>query len=383
MELHLLLSFIFRQDASFEVDFIPLLASLGLIVLFYFFRERKNQFVIPHLHYSNIKSFDTKNYLSEIGINLPQNILMLSFLFLLFAWSDPRFLIAKHRENSLNEPPKSSVEGLAIYLVLDQSGSMAEEISYGGGTKVNLLKRVTKQFIAGDPQTGLEGRPNDMIGLIVFARGAHVLSPLTLDHTALLSELATFAPIAEKEQDGTSIGYAIFKTASMIAATKHYAQGLIEKGEPAYTIKNTMMILITDGMQDPNPLDKGKRLRNMDIPEAAAYAKSQGVRLYIVNVEPRMALDEFEPHRHVMQRAAELTGGKFYLVDATTNLEKIYKDIDSLEKSEVPAALQKLDKDRRPDLYRRLSFSPYLISLGLLLLLFNIVLEALVFRRIP
>jgi Ca-activated chloride channel family protein len=350
------------------------------VLLFYFLAKWRKTFTSPALYFSDIESLKTAN--SPRWISLPRSLAFLSLFTFLLAFIDPHLFLDK-QANSAQNPPYPT-QGLAIYLVLDQSGSMAEEVITAKGTmkKVDLLKLVTKQFIEGDSRTGLAGRPNDLIGLMAFARGAHVLSPLTLDHAAILSQLSTFAPVGDNDQDGTSIGYAIFKTASMIAATRHYAQELIEKGEPAYTIKNTVMILITDGMQDPNPLDKGKRLRNMDIPEAAAYAKEQGIRLYIVNVEPKLAMEEYEANRHIMQRAAELTGGKFFMVDHQTHLEKIYRDIDTLEKSSLPEN-QILDKNLRPDLYQRLSFYPYLIAMGLFFLLLSIILDSTILRRIP
>lgn len=364
-----------------EIDPWATLAAIVATLLFYFLAKWKKNFAHPALYFSDIKSLGLETNLWRPS--LPRQLALLSLASFLLAFMDPHLFIDRkdNRPQELSHP----AQGLAIYLVLDQSGSMAEDVLTARGIvkKVDLLKLVTRQFIEGDPQTGLSGRPSDLIGLIAFARGAHVLSPLTLDHDAILSQLSKFAPIGDTDQDGTSIGYAIFKTASMIAATKHYAQELIEKGEPAYTIKNTVMILITDGMQDPNPLDKGKRLRNMDIPEAAAYAKEQGIRLYIVNVEPKMAMEEYEPNRHIMQRAAELTGGKFFMVDHQTHLEKIYRDIDALEKSTLPENQAILNKNQRPDLYRRLSFYPYLIALGLLSLLFSIILDTTILRRIP
>jgi len=350
----------------------------------YYLWKRKRAFEEPYFYFSDLNALMGDLTPVARWAGLPKNLLFLALILFALACLDPRLYIDRHLKDQPDQPIKSPVEGIAIYLVLDQSGSMAETISSGrnGVRKVDLLRQVTRQFISGDPQTGLKGRPNDMIGLIAFARGAHVLSPLTLDHAALLTKLATFGPIGVKDQDGTSIGYAIFKTANMIAATNHYAKELIDKGEPAYTIKSTIMILITDGMQDPNPLDKGKRLRNIDVPEAAAYAKEQGVRLYIVNVEPKLATEEFSAYRHVMQRAAELTGGKFFMVDSTTYLEGIYRDIDQLEKTDIPQENQ-LDKEQRPDLYRRLSFYPFLIGSGLLLLFLSIVLESTLFRKVP
>lgn len=387
MSSHALLGIVSWSDISFGISLKSLLTILVGSVLFYFLQQWRKGFAESCIYFSDVPAFGTGGKKAKLA-DLPKALVWTSFIAFALAFLDPHFLIDRHSEKSLKDSGASSpVEGIAIYLVLDQSGSMAEEVSAGRRrviSKIDLLKQVTKQFISGDAETGLKGRPNDLIGLIAFARGAHVLSPLTLDHAAVLNELASFAPIGERDQDGTSIGYAIFKTANMIAATKHYAQELVEKGEPAYSIKSTVMILITDGMQDPNPLDKGKRLRNMDIPEATAYAKEQGIRLYIVNVEPKMTTEEFAPYRHIMQRAAGLTGGKFYMVDSTTNLEEIYRDIDNLEKSALPQDQQaQFSKDLRPDLYRRISFYPYLVAIGLLMLFCSFVLESTLFRRIP
>lgn len=362
-----------------SIDFQAFLLALAAILLFYFLWRRRRHFAEPHLYFSDIDVLTKEAGRSQWG-RVPQALLWTSLGAFALAFIDPHRFVEKPQPPEKEFSSKSPTEGIAIYLVLDQSGSMFEESGRRRRTKIDLMKEVTKEFVAGDQTVGLAGRPNDMIGLISFARGAQVLSPLTLDHAAILQKLSELAPVEERDQDGTSIGYAIFKTANMIAATRHYAQELIEKGEPAYTIKNSVMILVTDGLQDPNPLDKGKRLRNMDIREAAEYAKEQGIRLYIVNVEPKLATEEFAPHRRLMQRSAELTGGKFYTVDSASNLEAIYSDIDKLEKSELPEDVQ---KGRQPDRYRRISYYPYLIAIGLCALFAALLLETTVLRRIP
>lgn len=364
---------------GFELDWKAAALLLLLGIAFYFLMRWKKGFVLPSLYFSHVTPFVAT--LKTKGARLPEVLAFFSLLTFSLAFLDPHFFFEKQETPDAIQDP---TEGIAIYLILDQSGSMKEEVLTAKGSmrKVDLLKLVTKQFILGDSQQGLYGRPHDMIGLIYFARGAHVLSPLTLDHASVLSQLANFAPVAQRDQDGTSIGYAIYKTANMITATKHYAQELIDKGEPAYTIKSTVMILITDGMQDPNPLDKGKRLRNMDIPEAAAYAKKQGIRLYIVNVEPKLSTEEYSANRNIMRRAAESTGGQFFMVDHTTSLEKIYQGIDSLEKSALPSP-HTFDKDLRPDLYERFSLFPYLIAISLMSLLASIALDTTILRRIP
>lgn len=373
-------------SVSFAVDFSAFIVVIGVLILLFFLLRWRRQFVPPYLAFPDIK-----NLYSARKIKWPQRLLWLSLAAFLFAYINPHLFIEKPLKGGDHLPPRYPSEGIAIYLVLDQSGSMAEKVmardSSGGRihlSKIDLVKMMSKKFILGDSQMGLEGRPNDMIGLVFFARAARVISPLTLDHEQLLQALNKFTVIGNKDQDGTSIGYALFKTVNLLVATRHFNQELIDKGEPSYTINSSVIILLTDGLQDPNPLDKGKRLRNMDVPEAAAFAKEQNIKLYIANVDPEMSTEKYLPYKHIMQRAAESTGGKFFMVDDATSLSQIYQEIDKLEKSVFPNPAQILEsKAERPDIYQRVSFSIYFIALGLVCLMLGIILDTIVFKRIP
>lgn len=371
---------------SFQFDLKALVIVVAAAALFYLLGRWKRNFITPCFYFPDVNSLVAGTGRSK-WTQVPNTLFYLALLMFACAFIDPRFYTEAMRAEGQGAERRLPVEGIAIYFVLDQSGSMVEEVYAGGGRrvrKIDLLKDLTKKFIEGDSTLGLRGRPNDMIGLVFFARAARVQAPLTLDHTAILQQLSHFSQVPERDQDGTSIGYAIFKTANMIAATRHYAQELSKEGKPAYTIKNSVMILVTDGLQDPNPLDKGKRLRNMDVPEAAAYAKEQGIHLYIVNVEPKLSTEEFAPYRHIMQRAAAVTGGKFYMVDNRANLGEIYQEIDRLEKSVLPEeARPGADKDLRPDLYRRISLFVYFLFAGIITLLAALVLDITILRRVP
>lgn len=381
--MHLLFSAI-----PFRIDTVSLMVLTAACALIFVFKHLRTRFEPPLIRFSETvapRTFSLKHRWRGFA-QILQWVALAAFA---LAWLDPRWYHELPQETKAGKrlPQTAPVEGIAIYLVLDQSGSMRESVPTGrrrSTVKIDLLKTVTKQFIEGDAALGLEGRPQDMIGLVSFARGAQVLSPLTLDHAAVLQELSRLKPVGEREHDGTSIGYAIYKTASLIAATRHYADELVAKGEPPYTIKSSVIVLITDGMQDPNPLDKGKRMRNIDVPEAAAFAKEQNVKLYIVNVDPKLATEEFAPYRHIMQRAAASTGGKFYMVDETGNLANIYQEINRLEKSVLPSTVKtEASYEQRPDLYQTVSFYPYLIFAGLVALFLSAMMECLVLRRVP
>lgn len=318
----------------------------------------------------------------------PRYLLLAALSLFLAAALNPRLHTKKSPEEiepSNNAP--APVEGIAIYLVLDQSGSMEEkaQISSIGGrvttTKLALLKQMTKAFIQGDAEAGLGGRPNDMIGLVAFARSAQVLSPLTLDHQVLLDKLDKLGIMRIKDQDGTGIGYAIYKAANLIAATRHFAENLRGKGKPAYDIKDAVMILVTDGMQDPNPLDQDNRYRWMDPEQAAAFAKDQKIRLYVVNIDPQFTKPEWEANRKQMQRVAEVTGGRFYALSTTSNIAEIYKEIDKLAASTLPASAIAVDASKNH--YHVVKLFPYLIAAGMIMFAAALVLQATWLRVMP
>jgi len=373
-------------NVIFSLDYFALVLLFLFSVVFFLFLYLGCSYKNPQLFFSLLNSFPIE-YVSwrQRLSGLPRYLLIGAFLLFGLAFIDPHLLIEIKEKKPPLQQKNIPTEGLAIYFVLDQSGSMNEKIQGKSVTKIDLLKQFTQAFIKGDPSLGLRGRSSDMIGLVAFARGVQILSPLTLDHVQILSQLAKLDVVRKEDQDGTSIGYAIFKTANLIAATRHFAEDLAGAGTtPPYTIKGAVMILVTDGFQSPSPLDQGKRLRNIDLLEAAEYAKQQNVKIYIVNVEPRLATDqEFVPYRKIMQQTAETTGGRFYMVDSSVSLGKIYADIGRLEKSTFFAESGNIRPLQMLHFYNRVSFYPYLVAAGMALLFASMLLSGTVLRKVP
>lgn len=372
-------------NTIFEIDRFACLLLLGFAAFLWLLHRWAKGFSSPRLLYSSMADFQMPHISwREYFSHLPRYLLIASLILFGAAFIDPHVLIKKTKiEETPLRKTNMPTEGIAMYLVLDQSGSMGEK-AHGSQTKMDLLKSLTSEFVKGNPAAGLQGRPSDMIGLVSFARGASVLVPLTLDHEEILKKLAKLEVVRSEEEDGTSIGYAIFKTANLIAATRHFAEDLAENGKPAYTIKSAVIILVTDGFQSPSPLDKDKRLRNIDLVEAAEYAKQENIKLYIINVEPRLAKPEFAAYGNLMQQVANITGGSFYFATTPAALGRIYVDIDRLEKSALPIQQEyELPLSRKLQLYRRVSFYPYLIAAGMAFLFLSMLLHSTVFRRVP
>lgn len=370
-------------DLSFELDwravFILIAFSVFIIILHSWLKRHPS----PRMFYSSVASLGIQRQTFKARCSqLPRWLANAALVLFFIAFLDPRIFIKKE---SSHAPPTDASEGIAIYLALDRSGSMAEPVYTASRKlipKIELLKELTTDFIKGAGH--LQGRANDMIGLVAFARVPQVLSPLTLDHQSILDQLKTLETVKDKSQDGTAIGYAIYKTAHLIAAVRHYAKQLSEKEKRAYDIKSTIVILVTDGLQEANPLDEGNSLRTMDVPSAAAYAAQQGIRLYMINIEPKLASEEFAPFRRQMQHAAESTGGKFFFVNVSTSLQEIYKEIDQLEKSKFSAPIEaSLPKDMLPHLYERIVLFPLFLMAGMLCIFVSILFEGSALRRFP
>ena len=270
-----------------------------------------------------------------------------------------------------NEKLSIPRRGIAIYLLIDRSSSMVEPLQLNNGekiAKIQYVKELTQQFI--------KERPNDLIGLIGFARRAEIVCPLTLDKEELISRLRGITPVEQDSDDGTAIGYAIFKTVNLILSTKHFAELLQEKKKPSYLIENQVIVLLTDGLQSPHPLDHGHPFRSIPPEEAIQYAEYNGIHLYYVGVDPVLAKDQFFHQLLSLQQAVEKTHGSFFLSSNEKPLDRIYQQIDTLEKSTLFSEQKKEHSDKQP-------CTSILLFSGLICLLIAISLETVIVRRTP
>ncbi len=354
----------------------------------YFFKKKFVLFVTLNVPSLN-EWIGTNSGWREKTAKLSAILLWSAFAFFLLAYTDPHYFREQALDNEDPPLPPRPTEGIAIYLVLDDSGSMMREISVltpdgrrEKMAKMDMLKIVTEQFVSGNKELNLPGRPNDLIGMITFARSARVASPLTLDHALIEKKLREMGVNRDPEQLGTGIGYALFKAVNLIIETRHFGQERIKEGKPAYEIKSAVIVLVTDGFQETNDADKDNPLRTIAMDQAATVAKNNDIKVYIVNIDPEIARDQYKDHRTLFNAVTTMTGGKFFMMDSATNLVNIYEEIDKLEKSHLPA-FGGVDKELYPDIFKRVSGYPLLIFLGLLALMGSILLETIFLRRIP
>lgn len=268
--------------------------------------------------------------------------------------------------------------GVAIEMVVDRSGSMGVEMKYGGErlTRLEAVKRVFEEFIYGN-KDDLPGRPNDLVGMVAFARYADTACPLTLAHGALARFLEGVHLVERRSEDGTAIGDALALAAARLKTAEETLAQQMENQDKSYEIKSKVVILLTDGQNN-----YGERTPE----QAAQLAKEWGIKIYAIGVGGdegvttiRTLFGDYKvpvgPGVDVgaLKAVAKATGGLFWLAEDAESLRKVYKEIDQLEKTEIESV-------RYVD-YREL-FTPFAL-LALVTIAIETVLSCTVFRRIP
>lgn len=262
-------------------------------------------------------------------------------------------VIAIARPQSGSASREITSEGIDIVLVLDVSGSMKAE-DFKPNNRLYVAKEVIRDFV--------EGRTNDRIGLVVFSGQTFTQCPLTLDYDVLLGFLdqIDFGMI----EDGTAIGMALANAVNRLRDSE---------------AKSKIIILLTDGVNNRGqiePLTAAEIAHTMGIKVYTIGAGKPGNALYPVE-DPvfgkRYVYIPNEIDEEVLEGIADRTGGRYYRAQSEQMLERIYKEISLLEKTEV--------KIKEYVQYREL-FS-YLAAGALGMLVLGGILESTVLRRLP
>ncbi len=232
--------------------------------------------------------------------------------------------VALARPQSVGGVTRIAGQGVAIIVALDQSSSM-RTVDFPADRDTRLISRLDaakSTFIH-----FVEGRSDDLIGLVVFANYPQLACPPILDHAFLIESVAAVRP-ARAGDDGTNIGDAI-------------ALGLDALLIAPPTKK--VLVLLTDGHNQPavpHPLD----------PEAGAVlARDFGVTLHTIAIGriggPPPGIDPDRdrpagataegPNLTLLERLAQLTGGRSFIASDADALEQVFQTIDALEKSPV------------------------------------------------
>jgi len=330
-----------RPDVTFaNPEFLYGLLVIPLAIVWYIRRHRR---VSSDIRYSTLLPFaKIKPTPRERLRHLPFALRMVVVALLVVGLARPRTTL--HGENMYTE-------GIDIVLVLDISSSMlAEDFR---PNRIEAAKQVASEFV--------EGRTNDMIGLVIFAGESFTQCPMTLDYRVLKNLLRLVRTgIVE---DGTAIGMGIAQAVNRLRDSK---------------AKSKVMILLTDGVNNRGEIDPLT---------AAQIAQTFGIRIYTIGVgiigsAPYPVRTPFgtryqnvpvDVDEKTLQKIAEMTDGRYFRATNNRALKEIYQEIDQLEKTRIEVKAYRS--------YTEL-FYPW-VGMGVLTALIEILLARTLLRKLP
>ena len=260
-------------------------------------------------------------------------------------------IIVLSRPQSTNSWQNSEIEGIDIMMAIDVSTSMlAEDLK---PNRLEAAKEVAAEFI--------NGRPDDNIGITLFAGESFTQCPLTVDHAVLLNLVKDIK--CGLIEDGTAVGMGIANAVTRLKNSK---------------AKSKVIILLTDGTNnrgDISPLT------------AAEIAKSFGIRIYTIGVGTNGTAPypypiggtvqyvnlPVEIDEKTLTQIAGTTDGDYFRATSNSKLKEVYEQIDKLEKTKLNVK----QYSKREEEYRWFALAAFLC------VLVEILLRSTILKKIP
>ena len=324
----------FKEVSFLNPEFFWLFLLLPASIVWHFFK-RKHQ--AATLKISSIKGFKAHK---SIAAKLKPYLFVLRLL----ALSSLIIAMARPRKVDISSQTKST-KGIDIVMAMDVSGSMlAKDLK---PNRMEALKKVAATFV--------EGRPNDRIGIVVYAAEAYTKTPVTSDK-AVVQEALQSIKYDNVIQDGTGIGMGLTTAVNRLKDSK---------------AKSKVIILLTDGVNNAGFIE----------PETASQiAKEYGIKVYTIGIGTNgnamfpyayapnggflFKMMPVEIDVNLLQTIARNTGGKYYRANSNSKLETIYKEINKLETTEIEE-LKFYDYDEKYRPFVWIAFGLVLIEIGL------------------
>jgi Ca-activated chloride channel family protein len=313
-------------------EFLWLLILIPFLAVWYYFMRKKN---VAILTMPSVKGFKVKESLLSKLKPILSLLRILALVAIIVA-------LARPRNVSVSKKTKTN-SGIDIVMAIDVSASMlARDLK---PNRLEALKKVAIDFV--------DRRPNDRIGIVVYAGESFTQTPITSDKAIVkrtISELKW-----GQLEGGTAIGMGLGSGVNRLKESK---------------AKSKVIILLTDGVNNSG---------NIDPRTATELAKELGIKVYTVGIgtngmadfpwskDPRTGRLNFrkqqvEIDEDLLKEIAKETNGKYFRATDNTSLKEIYDEIDKLEKTKI----EEFKYYNYQEMYRSL----VLLAIGLLLLEF-------------
>jgi Ca-activated chloride channel family protein len=288
----------------YNPEFLWLLILVPLIAVWHFFMRQKDAAVLTM---PGVKGFKVTSFLPKLKPIL--------YLLRLLALAAIIIALARPRNVSVSKKTKSN-KGIDIVMAIDVSASMlARDLK---PNRLEALKKVAINFV--------DRRPNDRIGIVVYAGESFTQTPITSDKSIIkrtISELKW-----GQLEGGTAIGMGLGSSVNRLKESK---------------AKSKVIILLTDGVNNTG---------NIDPRTATELAKELNIKVYTVGIgtngmadfpwsrDPRTGKLNFrkqqvEIDEKLLQEIATATEGTYFRATDNESLKEIYAEIDTLEKTKI------------------------------------------------
>ena len=294
----------FKNIIFANPEFFWLLLLLPLILLWYWFWNKKSQ---ANVTFSTTIAFKKTKSWSDALYHLLFVLRMIAIALIVVALARPQ----THSENAKTK----ITDGIDIVMAIDVSASMLSQDLKPN--RFEALKKVASQFV--------KDRPNDRIGLVIYAGESYTKTPVTTDKSIILNALSeiTYGQI----EDGTAIGMGLATAVNRLKESK---------------AKSRVIILLTDGVNNTGFID----------PQTAAeFAAEYGIKVYTVGIGTNgMALSPYalnadgsiiyrmqqvDIDEPLMKKIAQVTKGRYFRATNNQKLQQIYDEINQMETTKI------------------------------------------------
>ena len=284
-------------------EFFWLLLLLPVAILWYFLKRHR---LSPTLRMPSLRAFKAPSLLSRLR--------PVVFLLRLLALAAVIVAMARPQTEDISTRTKTT-KGIDIVMAIDVSSSMlARDLK---PNRLSALKQVASEFI--------RQRPNDRIGLVVYAGESYTKTPITSDKRIVLNALRdiTYGQLS----DGTAIGMGLATSVNRLKESQAISK---------------VIILLTDGVNNAGFIE----------PQTAAdLALEYNIKTYTIGLGTngnalspigynadgtfRYGMRQVEIDEELLKEIAEGTGGQYFRATDNEKLEEIYEEINKLEKTEI------------------------------------------------
>lgn len=319
-------------------EFLWLLLLIPLVGIWYFVMRKKDT--------ARLKIANTKGFAEQSSIAKFKPLL---YVLRLLALASLIIAMARPRNVEVSKKTKTT-RGIDIVMAIDVSASMlAKDLR---PNRLEALKGVATNFV--------NKRPNDRIGIVVYAGESFTQTPITSDKRIVINTIRKLR--WGDLEGGTAIGMGLGSAVNRLKDSKAISK---------------VIILLTDGVNNSgfvDPRTATELAKELDIKVYTIGLGTNGTAQFPVarDVSGKLIfrMQPVEIDEELLKYIAKQTDGKYFRATDNEKLASIYDEINKLEKTEV----EEFKYYNYQEKYRPL------ILLGGLLIVLELLLRLTLFR---